>query len=133
MSIIISYLLLLITMINTYFLYFYEGFEPTKPQSLGAFITIGILLLTMFCLVIYQGSHKRGVKKGFLRISLLLMFGIFLASLYLRATEGFDMPYVVWRWIQTVLYGVIFLSILSHSYTFYRKLQELALKQKKFL
>ena len=133
MSIIFSYLLIIITIVNTYFLYFYEGFEPTKPESLGAFVTVGVLFIAMFFLVLYQGSNRRKVKKGFLRLSLFLTFVLFIASLFMRATEGFDMPYILWRWIQSLLYGVIFISIISESYRFYKKLQELALKQKKFL
>lgn len=131
---VVSYILVLIGIINTYFLYFYEGFAPMKTQSIWAFVTIGLLTLTFLFLLSYHISHKRIIKKGMLRLSMLIVIALFLVSVYTRITEApTDIIYMVWRWSQTVFYGLLLLTILSVSYKFYIRLRELADKKNNYL
>lgn len=128
------YLFLLITIVNTYFLYFYEGFAPAKDESVWAFVTIFMLALTGLMSLIYHISNKRGVKKTMLRLSLIVLFILFVASLITRAIESFDVYYyVLWRWSQTILYGILFISLLQVAHNFYEKLKKLVKNQENYI
>lgn len=129
---VLTYVILAITFINTYFLYFYEGFAPAKQQSLWAFATMAILALIGVFYVLYQGSTLRVVKKSCIRIALFLSIVLFVLSLYSRATEVFDGWYAIWRWAQTLLYGLIILTIIGTADKFYKKLQNLVKKQQNY-
>ena len=129
---VLMYCVLFLAIVNTYFLYFYEGFAPEKTQSIWAFITIAILAIIGIFFLFYQISFMRSAKKTLLRLMLLLGVILFISSLYSRATELFDYPLILWRWLQTLLYGVIILLVIAHSYGFYNKLRAMVKKQENY-
>lgn len=121
---ILTYLILLILSINTYFIYFFEGYLAGMPGNKFAIITLVLIFLITVLFSISQLSIKRSVKKNSLRIIFLIGIGLFIASLYQRLFELQDY-YFLWRWSQTVLYGILIILIISNSNKLYSLLKRI--------
>lgn len=121
----ITYLLLFITTVNTYFLYFKDGYLAGMPGNKFAIITIIILFIIFLFFYISNLSNKRSTKKNSLRVSFTLIVILFFFSLYSRAFESQDY-YFLWRWSQTILYGLIILFIVAVSDKLYLNLKKLS-------
>ena len=118
------YITIIITIINTYYLYFFEGYLAGMPGNKFAIITFLILLLIVFFFTLNNLSIKRSIKKNSLRISFSLTIILFISSLFQRAIELQD-TYFLWRWSQTILYLIIILLIISTSNKLYKLLEKL--------
>ncbi len=108
-------IILLFLFVNTYLLY--QGTELLLQEILtyGSLIFVSLMYLT------YVGSNRVLIKKDSLRFSMIVLLALFVISFIARVTEPANAG-IELRWLQTVLYAVSFLMMLSVSRGLYDRL-----------
>lgn len=128
MSKLLFYLLLIITIINTYFLYYTYGFVKHMEGTSNAILTVIVLIAIGIFTTLALFSTNRATKKNFFRLSIVISVILVIVSLYTRAYDVFN-DFTLWRWSQTILYSLILVSLIALANNLYKRLQELVLEK----
>jgi hypothetical protein len=122
--------------LNTSFLYFgWEVGVAGYYTNFSGFLSEPILILfTLLLIFIFVSSSYifsgRGIKKNSLRISLFLSLILVLSSIFNRIIELFYLKFIIWSYLNTILYLVLFFIILLISLELYKILQNMLEKNK---
>ena len=130
----VVYLILVILGFNTYLMYFYQIGDSalSRQVMIQAFMTLGSLLILFVLMIIFGISHKSGTKKSLMQFSLFVSLVLFVISLYARFSENWGSQLALWRWSNTMLYFMLFLSFILVSYELYNELSLEYSKMKEF-
>lgn len=111
------YILVILTLFNTYYLYFGQGLGAVswtgayfKAIALGVISMLVVLLINMLVFISYLSSRAL-YKKNFLRVSLIILGVMFAISLILRIIQVIQGNFCFACWVNTLLYLAMFLLV----------------------
>ncbi len=92
-------------------------------------ILASLILIIIFCIFTYL-IQERIIKKNFLRISLILSLILIISSVIKRFMDIISSQFSIWTYLNTLLYILIFLVLISMSKHLYEILTEMIEEEK---
>lgn len=123
-KIIFFYIFLILTIINTVLMYINTPIINIDAMAMFGLTLVALVLSALFTFIAAM-SNRRFTKKFMLRLQLILLIILVIASFRSRVIElifgNFDM-YLVWRVCATVLYFIVFLFTVGLSRDVFKQL-----------
>jgi Ca2+/Na+ antiporter len=116
----IIYLLLdIILFINTYFLYFSNGFSLSYDGAINGVITLFFIFLVFLVALLGFNSSKRKRRKRAYQINFYILLVLLSLSIFARIRSG---VLAWWPLSNTILYFILFVMTIYFAYKLYKRL-----------